>query len=100
MNGLQRGKLKIGASTTIGIYILPNIIGKFSKVYTNIDISIIIENTENIAKLIEENQLDIAFVEGPVHSEEITVEEFYDDELVFITGTEHPWVKAEKNIKK
>lgn len=99
MNGLQRGKLKIGASTTIGIYILPNIIGKFSKVYTNIDISIIIENTENIAKLIEENQLDIAFVEGPVHSEEITVEEFYDDELVFITGTEHPWVKAEKILK-
>lgn len=99
MNSLQRGKLKIGASTTIGIYILPDIIGKFSKIYSNVDISIIIENTENIVKLIEENHLDIAFVEGPVHSEEIEVEKFYEDELVFITCRDHPWTKMGKILE-
>ncbi|MFA9424466.1 MAG: LysR family transcriptional regulator, partial [Sedimentibacter sp.] len=57
MNALSRGQLIIGASTTIGIYILPDIIGRFSKLYSNVDISIIIENTENIVKLIEENHL-------------------------------------------
>jgi DNA-binding transcriptional LysR family regulator len=96
MNNSQRGKLKIGASTTIGIYILPDIIGKFSKTYCDVDISIIIENTENIVKLMEENHLDIAFVEGPVHSDEIEVENFYEDELVFITNQNHPWTKMKK----
>lgn len=99
MNKVQRGKLKIGASTTIGIYILPDIIGAFSKKYPNIDISIIVENTKNIVKLLEENRLDIAFVEGPVHSEEIEVEKFCDDELVFITSKDHPWTKK-KVIQK
>lgn len=96
MSTLKRGKLKIGASTTIGIYILPDIIGSFSKIYDNIDISLIIENTENIVKLIEENKIDIAFVEGPTHSDEIDVKKFCDDELVFITSKNHPWVRAKK----
>ncbi|KOF57133.1 LysR family transcriptional regulator [Clostridium sp. DMHC 10] len=99
MNTLKRGKLKIGASTTIGIYILPDIIGSFSKIYSNIDISLIIENTENIVKLIEENQIDIAFVEGPTHSDEIKLEKFCDDELVFITAKNHPWTKTKKILK-
>lgn len=99
MNTLKRGKLKIGASTTIGIYILPDIIGSFSKIYNNIDISLIIENTENIVKLIEQNQIDIAFVEGPAHSDEIEVQKFCDDELVFITSKNHPWVTAKKILQ-
>jgi DNA-binding transcriptional LysR family regulator len=99
MNMLHRGTLVIGASTTIGIYILPDIIGKFSKIYDAVDISIIIENTENIVRLIEENHLDIAFVEGPVHSDEIEVQEFYEDQLSFITSKDHPWTKKKKITK-
>lgn len=100
INSLKRGKLKIGASTTIGIYILPDIIGSFSKIYTNIDISLIIENTKNIVRLIEKNKIDIALVEGPAHSDEIDVEKFCDDELVFITSKDHPWTKAKKILQE
>ncbi|MTI68892.1 MAG: LysR family transcriptional regulator [Firmicutes bacterium] len=97
INTLNKGKLKIGASTTIGIYILTDIIGKFTKKHKNIDTSITIENTKIIADMILENKIDFAFVEGPVHSSEIIVKEFLNDELVFITSPEHPWVKK-KNV--
>ncbi|WP_373898648.1 selenium metabolism-associated LysR family transcriptional regulator [Haloimpatiens sp. FM7315] len=100
INSLKGGKLIIGASTTIGIYIMPDVIGKFSKKYPDIDISIIVENTENIVKLIEENKLDIAFVEGPVHSDEIRLEKFCEDELVFITNSDHPWTRDKKIVKE
>ncbi|MCR1934906.1 selenium metabolism-associated LysR family transcriptional regulator [Clostridium tepidum] len=91
INNLKTGKLKIGASTTIGIYILPDIIGKFSKEYKGIDISIAIENTKLISNMILDNSIDLAFVEGPVYNEEIIKENFCDDELVFITSSEHQW---------
>lgn len=91
------GQLKIGASTTIGIYILTDIVGKFTKGHKNIDISMIIENTKNIADLILQNKIDFAFVEGPVHSDEIAISPFCDDELVLITSCEHPWAHK-KNI--
>lgn len=98
INELKGGKLKIGASTTIGIYILTDIIGKFNKKYREIDVSITIENTKIIAQMILENKIDFAFVEGPVYSDEIIVEEFCNDELTFIAPPDHPWAK-DRRIK-
>ena len=99
-NNNSKGKITIGASTTIGIYILPEIIKAFSEKYPDIEISIIIENTANIKSLILENKVDFAYVEGEIKSEEINKEKIWEDELVFICGNSHRWhnidvVKAE-----
>lgn len=83
------GKIVIGASTTIGIYILPDIIKDFSNKFKDIEISLIIENTKNIEKLILENRVDFAFIEGDIWSEEIQKEVFWKDELVFICGDQN-----------
>lgn len=87
----SKGKITIGASTTIGIYILPDIIKSFSEKYKDIEISIIIENTSNIKSLILQNKVDFAYVEGIVKSEEINIEKIWEDELVFICGNNHRW---------
>lgn len=104
INNLEKGKLNIGASTTIGIYMLPEIIGNFIKKYKGIDVSIIVENTHNIVNLILENKIDFAFVEGPTYCDEIIKEKLCNDELVFITNSEHPWQNMKKvspcNIEK
>ncbi len=93
----ESGKLIIGASTTIGIYILPEIIKEFSSEFKDIEISLIIENTKHIEKLILENKVDFAFVEGDIHSEEILREVIWKDELVFICGEENN-LKSYKEI--
>ncbi|MCR1949475.1 LysR family transcriptional regulator [Clostridium sp. DSM 100503] len=85
----KKGKIIIGASTTIGTYILPYIIKDFSSKFRDIEISLIIENTKNIENLILENKIDLAFVEGEIHSEEIIREGEWKDELVFICGDEN-----------
>ena len=90
----SKGKIIIGASTTIGIYILPDIIKSFSDKYKDIEISIIIENTTNIKNLILQNKVDFAYLEGEVKSREINIEKIWEDELVFICGNDHKW----KNI--
>jgi len=90
---LTKGKLRIGASTTIGIYVLPDIIGKFSQIHPDMEISIAIENTKIISEMILQNKIDFAFVEGPVKSEEIIDADFANDEMFFITPPDHPWAK-------
>lgn len=95
MGNREFGKINIGASTTIGIYILPDIIKEFTKLNKKIEISLIIENTENIEKLILENKIDFAFTEGAIHSEEITYKKFLEDEIVFITPQNEEWEKVE-----
>lgn len=91
MKALTKGTLRVGASTTIGIYILADIVGQFNRLYEGINTTIIIENTKIIADMILENAIDFAFVEGPVHSDELVVKKFCDDELVIIVAPDHKW---------
>ncbi len=96
LNGAHQGRLKIGASATIGIYMLTGTVGEFHKTHPDVDVSITIENTRIIAGLILENKVDFAFVEGLVDAAEIAMEPFWDDELVFIVPPGHPWTRLER----
>lgn len=94
LSGATTGSLAIGASTTIGIYVLPDIIGRFLNRYPGVEFSITIENTKVVEERVLDNAVDFAYVEGPVDSQEVAVEEFCGDELVFITHPRHPWAAA------
>jgi DNA-binding transcriptional LysR family regulator len=100
INGSNQGRLKIGASATIGTYILTGVIGKFRKLYPAVEVAISIENTRMIAGMILENKVDFALVEGLIDSEEIITEPFCEDELVFIVPPDHPWAQVDYPDRK
>ena len=94
-SGLNKGKLIIGASTTIGAYIMPYIIHKFNKLEKDIEISMIVDNKDHIEEFILNNKVDIGFIEGTVISQEIILKNIWNDELVFISSPNHGWNKKE-----
>lgn len=59
-----KGSIKVGASLTIGEYILPKFLALFCNKYPGIDVEISIENTSSISSDIKDLTLDIGFVEG------------------------------------
>ncbi len=93
---LKNGKLKLGASSTIGIYVMPQLIKYFIKEFPDIDISLKIGNTEDIAKMILKNDIDFAFVEAEVDMNEIKTEKIWTDELIIITHPNHKWGNLEE----
>ena len=94
-----RGRLRIGASTTIGQYLIPKIVGEFKERFGNIEIFLINANTKDIAIKLLADSIDLGLVEGPVEERDILVEKFIEDELVVITSTKHPFAKK-KSIDK
>lgn len=92
---LSRGELKIGASTTFGIYLLPSIVNRFSTLYPDINILVTIENTEHICKLVSNDELDFAFIEADTTETDLVSTKVLDDELVFISSPNHPWSKSD-----
>ena len=88
---VNSGKITVGVSTTIGIYIMPYIIKKFNEKEKDIEISLIIDNKYNIEELILNNKVDIGFIEGKAESSEIILKEIWKDELVFISAIDHEW---------
>jgi LysR family transcriptional regulator, transcriptional activator of the cysJI operon len=86
----QTGSVRIGASLTIGAYLLPGIVAFFRKTNPDVEVFTRVDNTSLIEKLLLEDQLDLGLVEGPVYSPHVVEEFFTEDQLVFISSPQHP----------
>lgn len=89
----QGGSIRIGASLTIGAYLLPNLLVAFQQQYPEVEVFSRVDNTGLIEKLILEDHLDLALVEGPLSSPQLVEEAYCDDHLLFIAAPQHPLVQ-------
>jgi DNA-binding transcriptional LysR family regulator len=93
LTGLTKGDITVGASTTIGNYMLPSVIADFRKNHPKIMISVFIGNTKRIVDLLSSGILDLGLVEGETSRHKIKVEQLITDELTFIIPPLHHWAK-------
>src|SRR5699024_6580531 len=89
------GTLAIGASYTFGEYVLPHIIAQMRDLYPDIELTVTIGNTAQIAAWVESHQLDIGIVEGKFKNTGLIQEIFAEDAMVIVASPEHPLVKIE-----
>ena len=95
----ERGNLKIGASQTIGAYLMPRVLTLFAQIYPQINLNIDIDSTRLIAKKVADRMIDIAIVGGDIPSylkNNLEIENFIEDELVLIIPKLHPFARMEK----
>ena len=84
------GKLRVGASFTIGEYILPKVLADYAGQFPLVDVQIIISNTEEVIEGVRTNQLDIGLIEGETNVHDIHIEPFMEDEMSVVVPTNHP----------
>jgi DNA-binding transcriptional LysR family regulator len=82
--------LRIGASSSIGNYILPALIGDFLIAYPDSSMSLSVGNTHEIIDKIRQFEIDVGFVEGPCLDADIVTRHWRDDNLVICAGADHP----------
>lgn len=89
----REGKVvHIGATFTIGEYLLPHMMGLTHDDNSSPKFSANIANTKAVVQGVVENKLAIGLIEGPVsNDDDINVEQFWFDELVIIVPFHHPW---------
>src|SRR6516165_635154 len=74
VRAVGRGRLVIGASTTIGTYLLPGVVAEFWRQHPRVELLIQIENTEQVHRRVAGHELDLGLTEGPVEEEELAAE--------------------------
>ncbi|MFQ8735035.1 MAG: LysR substrate-binding domain-containing protein [Bilophila wadsworthia] len=62
------GKIRIGASTTLSDFVLPQVLYNFKMRHHQVEIECESENTADIVRHVEHGLLDVGFVEGDVHN--------------------------------
>jgi DNA-binding transcriptional LysR family regulator len=98
LRGLKRGRLFIGASTTIGGYLLPNVLIRFHQTHPGIDVTVETGNTAVIQAALLEGRLELGFTEGDRGPEDLETTVFHKDELVVIAPTGHRLLAKEGGI--
>lgn len=88
------GHLHIGASTTIGNYVLPLLMGEFVRRYPRAQVQLMVGNTEAVVQAVASTALDVGIIEGPCHAVELECIPWRDDELLVICAPQHPWASA------
>lgn len=94
VNQKQKGRLRIGASTTVAQYILPEILATFHSYYKDIQIELITHNTETISSLLENHTIDLGIIEGASQSSLLEYHPFKKDEIVLVARAQHPLANA------
>lgn len=84
------GALRFAASTTIGNYMLPKILGTYRAAHENTPLELYISNTEDVIKSVLEFRVDMGFIEGTCHSPELITEPWLEDELVIFCSPDNP----------
>lgn len=85
------GVLRIGASITIGSWLLPGYVKRFSEKYPGMDVRVSVEQSERLEKRLLNNELDFALMEGVVHEPGLIGEEYMEDVLLPVCGAEGPF---------
>lgn len=93
---MLQGRLQLGASLTIGEYVLPRMLGPFALQYPDISIVMKVMNTTQIMDDILKHQLNFGLIEAPVHHPDMIVEPVMQDELKLIVPAGHDLAKRSK----
>ena len=89
-NDTLKGQIDVVASTTIGDYILPYLIGAFKRMHPKVHINMLVHHTRYAESLVLEGKVDVGFVEGPVGNPDTVERVWFEDELVVIAGPTDP----------
>lgn len=88
-----QGTLKIGASTTIGNYLVPSSIADFVQIHEEVNVSLEIGNTEQIVMGMQNLKFDIGLIEGPSHAPQLISSVWRKDNLKIFCSPEHALAK-------
>jgi DNA-binding transcriptional LysR family regulator len=93
LSGHAAGPLLIGASMTIGEYVLPQLIGKFKARFPAVVPNLFVGNSEAVQERVAERTLDLGFIEGDSHLSSLQSEVCCEDELQVVCAPSHPLAK-------
>ena len=82
--------LRLAASTTIGAYVLPDMIARFRARHPATRFEIAVLNTDEVVARVARLEVDAGLIEGSCAHRELDVARWRSDELVLFAAASHP----------
>ncbi|TAM88967.1 MAG: LysR family transcriptional regulator [Candidimonas sp.] len=82
--------LRLGASTTIGNYLLPARLADFHHRHPSAAVELIVANTADIVEAVSAFSVDAGYIEGPSHHPELVLTPWRRDDMCVFAAADHP----------
>lgn len=93
-------EIRVGASTTIGIYLLPRLCASWSATRkVRLQPQAFVANTAQVVEAVANFEVDLGFIEGACHHDQMHVEPWRRDELIIVAAPSHPLIGGQKHAK-
>jgi DNA-binding transcriptional LysR family regulator len=96
--GQQGGELVLGASQTIGQYLLPNFVAGFLRSNPKVHIQARSGNTDAMLEALLAREIHLALIEGPESRKDLRIEPFMEDHMVLVVPASHEWADREVEL--
>jgi DNA-binding transcriptional LysR family regulator len=97
-SGTLGGQLSLGASQTIGQYLLPALVAGFLRENPRVSVSARSGNTDAILEALVEHTIQLALVEGPALRKDVHIEPFMEDHMVLVVPASHEWADHDVDL--
>ncbi|EHQ29982.1 LysR substrate-binding domain-containing protein [Mucilaginibacter paludis] len=84
------GNLRLGASTTIALYILPSILSNFQREFTDVDVQLVNRNSEYILNALLNHEVDVGIIEVENKLTTVSYQHFMSDEVIPVCSSKSP----------
>lgn len=82
----HNGALRIGASTTIGNYMLPEVIARYRQDFPDMSLELNVGNSRDVIQAVIDFRVDLGLIEGSCHHPDLISRPWLSDELVVFTA--------------
>ncbi len=86
----KAGRVVLGASDTIGSFVLPGLIAEFRQHHPAAQLTMIVSTTTSICEQVLQGDVDFGYVEGLAIAPGLAVESIHAEPLVLIAPADHP----------
>jgi DNA-binding transcriptional LysR family regulator len=94
------GHLRLGASTTIALYILPSILSSFQREFSNIGVQLVNRNSEYILNALLSHEVDLGIIEVENKLTTVSYQHFMSDEVIPVCSSKSPLAGTSLTIEQ
>jgi len=95
----ENGAIRVYASSTIGNYIMPEVIARYRRDFPELPLDLSVGNSQEAINAVADFRVDIGLIEGPCHSADIVAEPWLEDELVVFAAPDSALLKSDVTLQ-
>ena len=95
----EGAKIRFGATRTVGDMLMGNILEKYLREYPDADIHMVVENTQELLKRLDDGRIDFALVEGFFKKSEYDYQKYSEENYIAVCSPDHPFRKKPDTIE-